>query len=48
MVLKDFHKKKIIKIGNIFNVSIDYLLKSSVEIKGECEDSYYVSKEIAD
>lgn len=40
--------EKLLKIGNIFNVSIDYLLKSSAEIKEECKDGYYVSKEMAD
>lgn len=39
--------EKILKISNTFNVSVDYLLKSSVEQKEE-KDSYYVSREVAD
>lgn len=35
-------------IGNIFEVSIDYLLKDSVGNNEEKEDGYYVSKEMAE
>lgn len=38
--------EKLLKISNIFNVSLDYLLKDSVEHKEE-SDSYYVSREVA-
>jgi transcriptional regulator with XRE-family HTH domain len=40
--------EKLLKIGNIFNVSTDYLLKNSVENKEEREEGYYVSKEMAE
>ncbi|WP_438647706.1 helix-turn-helix domain-containing protein [Romboutsia sp.] len=39
--------EKLLKISNIFNVSVDYLLKSSVEEKQDNE-GYYVSREVAD
>lgn len=39
--------EKLLKISNIFNVSVDYLLKSSVEKKEE-NDGYYVSREVAE
>ncbi len=38
--------EKLLKISNIFNVSLDYLLKDSVEHKEE-SDAYYVSREVA-
>lgn len=40
--------EKILKIGNIFNVSMDYLLKDSVEEEKKEEVGYYVSREMAD
>ncbi|RDY25775.1 XRE family transcriptional regulator [Romboutsia weinsteinii] len=39
--------EKLLKISNIFNVSVDYLLKSSVEQKEE-KEGYYVSREVAE
>lgn len=35
-------------IGNIFEVSIDYLLKDTMEQSKEDERGYYVSKEMAE
>lgn len=35
-------------IGNIFEVSIDYLLKDTVEPSRDSKEGYYVSREIAD
>lgn len=40
--------EKLLMIGNIFEVSIDYLLKDTVEQSNENEDGYYVSKEMAE
>ncbi|AMO84119.1 Helix-turn-helix domain protein [Solibacillus isronensis B3W22] len=40
--------EKILMIGNIFEVSIDYLLKDSVENNEGNEAGYYVSKEMAE
>lgn len=40
--------EKLLMIGNVFDVSIDYLLKESAENNGEKEDGYYVSKEMAE
>ncbi|WP_042277436.1 helix-turn-helix domain-containing protein [[Clostridium] dakarense] len=40
--------EKLLKIGNIFDVSIDYLLKNSVENKEDRKDGYYVSREVAE
>lgn len=39
--------ERLLKISNVFNVSVDYLLKSSVEQKEE-KDGYYVSREVAE
>ncbi|MBS4201351.1 helix-turn-helix transcriptional regulator [Bacillus sp. FJAT-49732] len=39
--------EKLLMLGNIFEVSIDYLLKDTVESK-ENEKGYYVSKEMAE
>src|SRR5699024_7890950 len=40
--------EKLIIIGNIFGVSMDYLLKDSVEPNNDKESGYYVSKEMAE
>jgi transcriptional regulator with XRE-family HTH domain/predicted membrane protein len=40
--------EKLLMIGNIFEVSIDYLLKDSVEHNKENEEGYYVSREMAE
>lgn len=40
--------EKLIMLGNIFNVSIDYLLTESTDEVTENEDGYYVSKELAE
>ncbi|OZU89427.1 transcriptional regulator [Virgibacillus indicus] len=40
--------EKLLMIGNIFEVSMDYLLKDSVEMNSEKADGYYVSKEMAE
>ena len=40
--------EKILMIGNIFGVSMDYLLKDSVEPNNNQESGYYVSKEMAE
>lgn len=40
--------EKILMIGNVFGVSIDYLLKDSVTPKNDKEAGYYVSKEMAE
>lgn len=40
--------EKLLMIGNIFEVSIDYLLKESVENNKENEEGYYVSREMAE
>lgn len=40
--------EKLLMIGKIFDVSIDYLLKSFGETKSDKESGYYVSKEMAD
>lgn len=40
--------EKILKIGNIFNVSMDYLLKDSVKEERVEDVGYYVSREMAD
>lgn len=39
--------EKLLMIGNIFGVSMDYLLKDSVEPRNDKEAGYYVSKEMA-
>lgn len=40
--------EKLLMIGNIFEVSLDYLLKNSVEPNNDKEAGYYVSKEMAE
>lgn len=40
--------EKLLMIGNIFGVSMDYLLKDTIEISNKSEDGYYVSKEMAE
>lgn len=40
--------EKLLMIGNIFEVSIDYLLKDSVEPHRDNKEGYYVSREMAD
>jgi len=40
--------EKLLMIGNIFGVSIDYLLKDSVETSEKKEEGYYVSREMAE
>lgn len=40
--------EKLLMIGNIFEVSMDYLLKDSVEPSNDKEAGYYVSKEMAE
>lgn len=40
--------EKLLMIGNIFGVSMDYLLKDSVEPSNDKESGYYVSKEMAE
>lgn len=35
-------------IGNVFEVSLDYLLKETAEQSNEKENGYYVSKEMAE
>lgn len=40
--------EKLLMLGNIFEVSIDYLLKESSEKSSECSNGYYVSKEMAE
>lgn len=40
--------EKLLMIGNVFDVSIDYLLKESAENSDDKEDGYYVSKEMAE
>lgn len=40
--------EKLLMLGNIFEVSIDYLLKDTVEHSKENEKGYYVSKEMAE
>lgn len=40
--------EKLLMIGNIFEVSIDYLLKNSVENNEGNEEGYYVSREMAE
>ncbi|MQR94068.1 helix-turn-helix domain-containing protein [Fictibacillus phosphorivorans] len=40
--------EKLLMLGNIFEVSIDYLLKDTVEESRENENGYYVSKEMAE
>src|SRR5699024_10052725 len=39
--------EKLLMIGNIFEISIDYLLKDSVENNEKKEAGYYVSREMA-
>ncbi|MFD6507948.1 helix-turn-helix domain-containing protein [Bacillus sp. NPDC060175] len=40
--------EKLIMIGNVFEVSLDYLLKETAEQSNEKEHGYYVSKEMAE
>ncbi|MGI2294982.1 helix-turn-helix domain-containing protein [Paenibacillus sp. GXUN7292] len=40
--------EKLLMIGNIFGVSMDFLLKESVEPSNDKESGYYVSKEMAE
>ncbi|MGG0369605.1 helix-turn-helix domain-containing protein [Priestia endophytica] len=40
--------EKLLTIGNIFEVSIDYLLKDTIGEKKENEQGYYVSREMAE
>lgn len=40
--------EKLLIIGNIFDVPVDYLLKDTVEQRSENEEGYYVSKEMAE
>lgn len=40
--------EKLLMIGNVFEVSMDFLLKDSVEPRSEQEAGYYVSKEMAE
>lgn len=40
--------EKLLMIGNIFGVSMDYLLKNASETKNDIESGYYVSKEMAE
>ncbi|AKR10519.1 MULTISPECIES: helix-turn-helix domain-containing protein [Bacillus] len=40
--------EKLIMIGNVFEVSLDYLLKETAEQSNEKENGYYVSKEMAE
>lgn len=40
--------EKLLMIGNVFEVSVDYLLKDTVEQKHENEQGYYVSREMAE
>ena len=40
--------EKLIMIGNVFEVSLDYLLKENAEQSNEKENGYYVSKEMAE
>src|SRR5690625_897129 len=40
--------EKMIMIGNIFEVSMDYLLKENVHIHTDKEEGYYVSKELGE
>jgi len=40
--------EKLLMIGNVFEVSMDFLLKDSVEPRSEQEAGYYLSKEMAE
>lgn len=40
--------EKLLMLGNIFEVSIDYLLKDTVVQESTREKGYYVSKEMAE
>lgn len=40
--------EKLLMIGNIFGVSMDYLLKDTVKLSNNIEEGYYVSKEMAE
>lgn len=40
--------EKLLMIGNVFGVSMDYLLKDSSSPSNDKEDGYYVSKEMAE
>ncbi|PAV28448.1 transcriptional regulator [Virgibacillus profundi] len=40
--------EKLLMIGNIFEISMDYLLKDTVRLSNDSEEGYYVSKEMGD
>lgn len=40
--------EKLIMIGNVFEVSLDYLLKETAEQSNENVEGYYVSQEMAE
>lgn len=40
--------EKLLMIGNIFEVSMDYLLKDTVQLTDDHEEGYYVSKEMGE
>ncbi len=40
--------EKLLMMGNIFEVSVDYLLKDNVEPESDNEEGFYVSKEMAE
>lgn len=40
--------EKLLMIGNLFEVSVDYLLKETVEVRVENEGGYYASKEMTE
>lgn len=40
--------EKILMVGNVFEVSIDYLLRDTAEPSQENDEGYYVSKEMAE
>ncbi|MFJ5791500.1 helix-turn-helix domain-containing protein [Lysinibacillus sp. NPDC097162] len=40
--------EKLLMLGNVFEVSIDYLLKDTIEHSHEDSNGYYVSKEMAE
>lgn len=39
--------EKLLQLSNIFEVSTDYLLKDEKEVKGNCDNGFYVSREMA-
>lgn len=40
--------EKLLMIGNLFEVSVDYLLKETLEVRVENEGGYYASKEMTE